>query len=314
MRAAYSQKRMFSSVCFICAVVFCLTPWSSPSVALFLGLVLSMTVGHPWKKYNAKAVKRLLQISVVGLGFGVHITEVVAAGKSGVLFSAISIMGTLALGYVLGRVFAVSKKISYLISVGTAICGGSAIAAVAPVIEADEHEVAVSLGTVFILNAVALFLFPWLGHLFNMSFHQFGLWAALAIHDTSSVVGAAAQFGSDAVKVATTVKLARALWIMPVAFLTAAFLHKRKSRISFPYFIVAFVVASISVTLLPSFHAFFSGIVCVAHRGLTLTLFLIGAGLSIETLREVGFMPIIQALILWAMVSCVSFCVIYFLA
>lgn len=299
-------KVMFSRLMFWFLLAFCMTPWASPPLALALGLVLAMTLGHPFKHQNGKVVKYLLQVSVVGLGFGMNFTEVVAAGKNGVFFTVFSIAGTLAAGYMLGRLLAVPRKTSYLISVGTAICGGSAIAAIAPLIEADEKEVAVSLGTVFILNAVALFIFPWLGHIIHMTASQFGLWSAIAIHDTSSVVGAAAHYGAEALKIATTVKLTRALWIIPVALATALLLKKSSARISFPYFILAFVAASVVVSFFPSFKPLYGGLVTAAKTGLTVTLFLIGSGLSRETLRTVGFKPVVQGVILWLLISAVS--------
>ncbi len=303
-------RTIFSQLFFGAVLVFCFTPSASPPVALALGLALAMTLGHPYKQYNSRAVKYLLQVSVVGLGFGMNFTEVVSAGKSGILFTILSITGTLSVGYLLGRLLAVSKKISYLISVGTAICGGSAIAAIAPVVEADEKEVAVSLGTVFILNSIALFLFPWLGHLLGMTEHQFGIWSAIAIHDTSSVVGAAAHYGTEALKIATIIKLTRALWIVPVALVTAFLLKKKDTKISFPYFILAFVGASVMVSCFPSFKPMYAEFVSVARIGLTVTLFLIGTGLTPKTLKSVGLSPVSQGIILWLLISVTSLLVI----
>ncbi|MFH0754050.1 MAG: putative sulfate exporter family transporter [Candidatus Omnitrophota bacterium] len=299
-------KEQISKLIFWFVLIFCFTPWSSPPLALMLGLALAMTLGNPYKEHQARAVKYLLQASVVGLGFGMNFTEVVSAGKSGVGFTFFSIAGTLAAGYFIGRWLSVARKTSFLVSVGTAICGGSAIAAVAPLVEADEKEVAVSLGTIFILNAVALFVFPWLGHVLGMKDHQFGLWSAIAIHDTSSVVGAAAHYGTEALKTATTVKLTRALWIIPVALITAIVLKKKDARISFPYFILAFVGASLVVSLWPAYQPVYSGVVTIARIGLTVTLFLIGTGLSPTTLKTVGFRPVMQGVWLWLLVSGVS--------
>jgi uncharacterized integral membrane protein (TIGR00698 family) len=255
-------------------------------------------------------IKYLLQVSVIGLGFGLNFGEVVNAGKTGILFTIVSITSTLVAGYLLGKWLSIGPKTSYLISTGTAICGGSAIAAIAPIIEADENEVAIALGTIFILNSIALFLFPPLGHFFALSAKQFGLWSAIAIHDTSSVVGAAARYGDEALKVATTVKLTRALWIIPVALGTAIGLKNRSTKITFPYFILGFIGASLIVTFLPAFKAVYGDLVQLSKIGLTVTLFLIGAGLSRETLKTVGFKPIVQGVILWGLVSVLSLLVV----
>ncbi len=295
---------------FLTAVLFCISPWASPPVALAVGLGLALTLGHPFKQHNSKVTKYLLQVSVVGLGFGMNFSQVVSTGKTGIMFTVVSIMGTLAVGYLIGRLLKVSKKTSYLVSAGTAICGGSAIAAVAPVIDADEKDVAISLGTVFILNSVALFVFPVIGHVLGLTGEQFGMWSAIAIHDTSSVVGAAAQYGSDALAIATPVKLTRALWIVPIALLTAVVVRNKSAKISFPYFIVLFVLASVVVSVFPAGKTVYSGVVSVAKTGLTLTLFFIGAGLSREILKSVGLRPVVQGIALWCIVSVVSFVVI----
>jgi uncharacterized integral membrane protein (TIGR00698 family) len=288
---------------FALCLLFCFTPYSSPPIALAIGLALALTIGHPWKKYNGKATKYLLQISVVGLGFGLNFGDVIKAGKTGVMFTVVSIFGTLALGYLTGKLLAVSKNISRLISAGTAICGGSAIAALAPIINADEHEISVSLGTVFILNSIALFIFPAIGHFFALSQNQFGVWSAIAIHDTSSVVGTASRYGHEALQVATTVKLTRALWIVPLSLIAAIVYKNKTAKVSPPYFILFFLLASIAVTLLPSFNHIYSYLVHFAKIGLTITLFLIGAGLSRETLKTVGIKPVLLGAILWIIIS-----------
>ncbi len=285
---------------------FCLTTLASPPLALALGLVMAFTVGHPFKQFNGRVIKYLLQVSVIGLGFGLNFGEVVNAGKTGILFTVVSILGTLIVGYLIGKWMSINQKTSYLISTGTAICGGSAIAAIAPIIDADENEVAIALGTVFILNSVALFLFPPLGHYLGLTMKQFGMWSAIAIHDTSSVVGAAARYGDEALKIATTVKLTRALWIIPVALGTAIALKNRAAKIQFPYFILGFIGASLCVTFLPGFRPVYAGFVQVAKIGLTITLFLIGSGLSRETLKAVGVRPVVQGVILWGIISVVS--------
>lgn len=274
----------------------------SPPLALLAGLVYGFTLAHPFHVESKRLSKFLLQASVVALGFGMNLQEVLHAGRSGFLYTAASITAAMLLGLVLGYLIHVGKKSAFLISAGTAICGGSAIAAVGPIAEANEEEMAVSLGTVFILNSVALFLFPFLGYLFHMSQEQFGLWSALAIHDTSSVVGAAAKFGSTALAIATTVKLARALWIVPLSFVTAIAL-KSKARVQWPWFILFFCLAALLNTLLPALNHAFGTLNHLGKIGLTVTLFLIGTGLNKQTLQKVGFRPLLQGVSLWIIVG-----------
>jgi uncharacterized integral membrane protein (TIGR00698 family) len=240
---------------------------------------------------------------VVGLGFGMNVHSALQAGKEGILFTVASITGTLLFGTLMGRWLNIEKKTSFLISSGTAICGGSAIAAISPVIKAEEKQISVALGCVFILNSIALFIFPLIGHYLNLSQTQFGLWCAIAIHDTSSVVGAASKYGTHALEVATTVKLARALWIIPVAFLST-FLFKNKSKkVSIPYFIGLFILAMIANTYLPVVMLISPYVINIAKAGLTLTLFLIGAGLSRKVLASVGVKPLLQGVALWIAIS-----------
>lgn len=300
------REKNQQAVIFSALLLFCLTPYASPPLALALGLALALSVGHPWGSHNGRVVKYLLQLSVVGLGFGMNFGEVVKTGNSGVVFTAVSIAGTLTAGWLLGRWFKVERTTSHLISSGTAICGGSAIAAIAPVINAGEKEISVALGTVFILNSVALFVFPPIGHYLGLSQQQFGLWAAIAIHDTSSVVGAAARYGHEALAIATTVKLTRALWIIPLSFLAAFAFKNRSAKVTVPYFIFAFAGASLAVSAFPGFGAAYGMITASARTGLTVTLFLIGAGLSSTTLKTVGFRPVLQGVLLWCLISAVS--------
>jgi uncharacterized integral membrane protein (TIGR00698 family) len=274
----------------------------SPPLALLGGLVYGLSLAHPFHIESKSLAKFLLQASVVGLGFGMNLHEVIQAGRSGFLYTALSITAAMLLGLGLGYLIHVSKKASFLISAGTAICGGSAIAAVGPIAGANEEEMAVSLGAVFILNSVALFLFPMIGFGLHMSQTQFGLWSALAIHDTSSVVGATARYGSAALAVGTTVKLARALWIVPLSLITAVIL-KSKSRIQWPWFILFFCLAALLNTLLPTFRPVFGGLNHLGKIGLTVTLFLIGTGLNKQTLSRVGFRPLLQGLALWVVVG-----------
>jgi uncharacterized integral membrane protein (TIGR00698 family) len=301
----------WQKIIFFFLLFFCLTPLVSPPIALAVGLFIALTFGNPFPEQTKKYTKFLLQASVVLLGFGMSLTEIYKAGKQGILFTIVTIFGTLAVGFLLGKLLKVKDKTSSLISSGTAICGGSAIAAVAPVIDADSEEISVSLGTIFILNSVALFVFPIIGHYLNLSQNQFGIWAAIAIHDTSSVVGAAQSFGAEALAIATTVKLARALWIAPVALLFS-FIYRgkneKKAKIAIPYFIVFFLLATIFRTYAPAEiqPSIYDSLVLLAKKGLTVTLFLIGASLSRETLKKVGVKPLVQGVILWILISIVS--------
>lgn len=290
-------------VIFVLAVVFCLSPLVSPPIALLMGLIIAQFIGHPYLHLNHKATHILLQVSVVGLGFGMNVTSALKAGKEGILFTIVSIIGTLVIGFFMGKFLKIEKKTSYLISAGTAICGGSAIAAISPVIKAEEKQISVALGTIFILNSAALFLFPFIGHQLNLSQSQFGMWCAIAIHDTSSVVGAASKYGPQALEIATTVKLARALWIIPVAFLSTFIFKNKESKIKIPYFIGLFVLAMIANTYIPFVQQYNHYLTNIAKAGLTLTLFLIGCGLNRKTISSVGFKPLIQGVILWVIIA-----------
>jgi len=303
---------LMRKILFVLVALMCLTPYVTAPIALLLGIVIAQTIGNPFSAImqEYKVTPRLLQYSVVGLGFGMSIQSAIEAGKQGVLFTIVTIAGTLLLGALLGWLLKIDKKTSHLISSGTAICGGSAIAAVAPVIRADEKQISVALGIVFILNSVALFIFPIIGHKLLMSQTQFGLWSAIAIHDTSSVVGAASKFGDEALQVATTVKLARALWIIPLAFFTAFFFKEGKQKIKIPYFIGFFILAMLANTYLPFVAANSKILVAIAKAGLVLTLFFIGAGLSRKTLKSVGIKPLVQGVLLWIAIASGSLIVI----
>ncbi len=286
--------------------------WATPPVVLFLGLAFALVCGQPYPAFNKKMSKQLLQYSVVGLGFGMNVEAALASGKDGMMFTVVSVFGTLLLGWLVGRLLLkVDKNTSYLISSGTAICGGSAIAAVGPVIKAKDSEMSVALGTVFILNAVALFIFPPIGRYLGLDDVQFGTWAAIAIHDTSSVVGAGAAYSETALEVATTIKLTRALWIIPVALLTCVIFRSKDKKIKVPWFILWFVVAMLVNTYLldavPQVGKTINGI---ARKSLTLTMFFIGASLSPAVLRQVGVKPLLQGVILWGLVSAVTLVVI----
>ena len=294
-------------------VILCLVGFLSPPLALFIGIVIAQ-IGHPYAKLNSKLTSKLLQISVVGLGFGMNLTSAIKAGKEGIIFTVISIFGTLLLGYGLGKIMKIEKKTSFLVSAGTAICGGSAIAAVSPVIKANEQQISAALGTVFILNAIALFIFPIIGHHFELSQHQFGLWSAIAIHDTSSVVGAASSYGAEALQTATTVKLARALWIIPVVYLAMQLFKNKDSKAKIPYFIGYFILALIANTYIPFVQKMSPYLVDAAKIGLTLTLFLIGTSLSRKVIQAVGIKPLIQGVILWVTISVVALYVVMHLS
>ena len=290
-------------VIFMFFVVLCLSPLISPPIALLMGLIIAQFIGHPYLNLNHKATHILLQVSVVGLGFGMNVNSALKAGKEGIVLTIASIIGTILIGIFLGKILKIEEKISYLIATGTAICGGSAIAAISPVIKANEKQISVALGTIFILNSIALVAFPYIGHYLNLSETQFGMWCAIAIHDTSSVVGAAGKYGSQALEVATTVKLARALWIIPIAFLSTFVFKNKDTKIKIPYFIGLFILAMMANTYLPFVQNFSHYITEFAKATLTLTLFLIGCGLSRKVLVSVGYKPLIEGIVLWIIIS-----------
>ena len=318
-RVAAKQKQHISildrsistrELIFLLASVLCLSPLISPPVALLLGLVIAQFIGHPYLHLNHKMTHILLQVSVVGLGFGMNVASALKAGKEGIMFTIVSITGTLTIGFLIGKFFKIEKKTSYLISAGTAICGGSAIAAIAPVIKAEEKQISVALGTIFILNSIALFLFPVIGHALHLSQTQFGLWSAISIHDTSSVVGTASKYGTQALEIATTVKLARALWIIPVAFLSTLIFKNKGGKIKIPYFIGLFVLAMILNTYVPFIQQYSRYLITIAKAGLTLTLFLIGCGLNRKVLQSVGVKPLLQGVMLWLIISAAALWVV----
>ena len=290
--------------------------WVTPPVALFLGLIFALSSGHAHPKFNKKVSKYLLQYSVVGLGFGMNLQASLASGKEGMEFTVISVVGTMLIGWFIGRKFLkVDRDTSYLISSGTAICGGSAIAAVGPVLRAKDTEMSVALGTIFILNAIALFIFPVIGHALDMSQQEFGTWAAIAIHDTSSVVGAGAAYGEEALQIATTIKLTRALWIIPLALITSFVFKSKGQKISIPWFIFFFILAMVFNTyVLNSSETGImigEGINSLARKTLTITLFFIGASLSRDVLKAVGIKPLIQGVLLWVTISVSTLAYIY---
>ena len=295
---------------FILLFILCLMPFISPAIALFLGLTLGMTAGQPFPKFSKKTSKYLLQFSVVGLGFGMNLHESLKTGKEGMLFTIVSVAAVLVLGIYLGKRLMMDRKTAYLISAGTAICGGSAIAAVGPVVKANDNEMSMALGTIFILNAIALFIFPPIGHLLNMTQEQFGMWAAIAIHDTSSVVGAGAAYGEKALEIATMVKLTRALWIIPITIVTMFLFKQKGGKITIPWFIFFFILAMVANTFLTIPETVTGSLVWLAKKGLTVTLFLIGAGLSRKVIKQVGVRPMVQGVVLWVFIGLISLGVI----
>lgn len=295
---------------FILLFILCLMPFISPAIALFLGLTLGMTAGQPFPKFSKKTSKYLLQFSVVGLGFGMNLHESLKTGKEGMLFTIVSVSAVLVLGIYLGKRLMMDRKTAYLISAGTAICGGSAIAAVGPVVKANDNEMSMALGTIFILNAIALFIFPPIGHLLNMTQEQFGMWAAIAIHDTSSVVGAGAAYGEKALEIATMVKLTRALWIIPITIVTMFLFKQKGGKIAIPWFIFFFILAMVANTFLTIPETVTGSLVWLAKKGLTVTLFLIGAGLSRKVIKQVGVRPMVQGVVLWVFIGLISLGVI----
>lgn len=284
--------------------------WVSPAVALFMGIALALTIGAPYPKANKKVSKYLLQAAVVGLGFGMNLHSALAAGREGMLFTIVSVVGVMILGVTLGKILKVNPKNAYLISSGTAICGGSAIAAVSPIIDADENDTSLALATIFILNAIALFIFPPIGHALGLSEQQFGTWAAIAIHDTSSVVGAGAAYGQEALQVATTIKLTRALWIFPLALVSILVFRSKGKKIAIPWFILMFVGAMLLNTYLNIPQQISSTVVMLSKKALGVTLFLIGCGLSVGAIKKVGAKPLVLGILLWAIISVATLLVV----
>lgn len=298
------NKGRIGTIVFWVSMVLCAMPFMLPPYALFLGLLLSFFIKeHPLGKKRSKVTAFLLKASIVGLGFGININTALQAGKDGFIYTIVSITATLLLGILLARIFKVDKVTGYLVAAGTAICGGSAIAATAPVANAKEEQISVSLVVVFVLNAIALFIFPPIGHWLDLSQQQFGIWSAIAIHDTSSVVGAASTYGEEALNIATTIKLVRALWIIPLAVVTAFIFKQKGSKVAIPWFIGLFVLAMLIGSNVPMLDAVTPYIVRLAKIGFTVTLFLIGTGLSPKALKAVGPKPLLQGVLLWVIVS-----------
>jgi uncharacterized integral membrane protein (TIGR00698 family) len=296
---------MKHNIIFLVGAIAIATGFISPAFALVIGIVFGLTLTHSYRSIGSRSSRILLQASVVALGFGMNVRDIMHAGRSGLVYTGATITATMLLGMGLGRFMGLATTESFLTSAGTAICGGSAIAAVGPIVKASDEEMAMSLGTVFLLNSVALLVFPAMGWMLHLNQEQFGLWSALAIHDTSSVVGAASKYGSAALAIATAVKLARALWIVPLSVLTAV-VRKSRTRIQWPWFILFFCLATLARAYLPALAPAYAVLNRLGKTGLTLTLYLIGTGLSKDTFREVGVWPLVHGLALWALVAASS--------
>ena len=310
-RHIYIALLSILTLCLLCDYIPALrflAAWVTPPVMLFIGLVFALLCGQAYPTFNKNVSKKLLQYSVIGLGFGMNLQASLASGKEGMLFTIISVVGTLLIGMFIGcKILKLNRNTSYLISSGTAICGGSAIAAVGPIIKAKDTDMSMALATVFILNAIGLFLFPALGHWLGLSQQEFGTWAAIAIHDTSSVVGAGAAYGEEALQVATTIKLTRALWIIPLALVTSVIFRSEGKKISIPWFILFFIVAMlINTYLLADFPQIGKFIAGIARKGLIITMFFIGASLSVDVIKSVGIRPLLQGVLLWIIISAAS--------
>ncbi|KHA61323.1 membrane protein [Vibrio variabilis] len=288
------------------SLAICLTPFITSPTALVIGFLLASLGLVPVQFNLAKVTKKLLAYSIVGLGFGINFDQALAVTSDGIGLIIATIVGTLALGWAVTKWIGLNRKAGYLISAGTAICGGSAIAAVSPAIKADDEQIGLALATVFVLNSIALFVFPVIGHALNLDQHTFGTWAAIAIHDTSSVVGAASAYGEEALTTATTLKLARALWIIPVALFSAFLFRSDSKKITVPYFILFYCVAIAVSDLIPSFDWLFQGIFDVSKRALVVCLFLIGCGISVEKLKAAGPKPLMFGVSLWVIISTTS--------
>ncbi len=318
-----SNQTLAKKVLFIAIILLCIAPlaykpigdYVNAPTALVAGFLFTLLLGHPFPNLSGKATSLLLKASVVGLGFGMNVHSAIAAGKDGIGLTVASITTVLTLGYFIGKALKLPRKLSHLVSSGTAICGGSAIAAVAPAVEADEKEISVSLGVIFLLNSIALILFPIIGHTLGMTDHEFGLWSAIAIHDTSSVVGAASAYSPEALDVAVTVKLARALWIIPISILSTILFKSKNSKVSIPWFIGFFIVAMLLNSYIPQLteYGISSWISALSKAFLVVTLFLIGASLSIAKIKSVGYKPLLLGVILWIIISILSLVTIMYI-
>jgi uncharacterized integral membrane protein (TIGR00698 family) len=300
------MKNIVSKILFISIIILCLVGVLNSPLALLSGFILVVIFKNPFLKESQKSIQYFLKIAIIGLGFGMSLTETLETSLNGLSLTIITILLTITLGLLLGKYLKLDKKLSHLITSGTSICGGSAIAAVSPIIKAEPKTISIALGIVFFLNSIALFIFPGLGHFFNLSQTEFGLWCAIAIHDTSSVVGAALQYGEEALKIATTVKLSRTLWIIPLSIFSMFLFKNKTDKLKIPWFILGFIAA----IFINNYHILqpelTETIVLVSKRLLVLTLFLVGTTLSIKEIKETGAKPLIFAVFLWVFISVVS--------
>ena len=290
------------------ALLFCLTPFVSSPIALVIGFLLASFSLVPTELPIASFTKKLLSYSIIGLGFGIHFEQALAVTSDGIGLIIATILGTLVIGMMIAKMIKLERTTAYLIASGTAICGGSAIAAVAPAIKAKDEQIGLALATVFVLNSLALFIFPVIGHAIGLDQHTFGTWAAIAIHDTSSVVGAASAYGEEALTTATTLKLARALWIIPVTLISAVIFSRGngeegKSKLVIPYFIFWYCAAIAFSDFFPQFEVVYQGIFAIAKQALVVCLFLIGCGISVEKLKAAGPKPLMFGITMWTMIS-----------
>ncbi|NIJ45078.1 putative integral membrane protein (TIGR00698 family) [Wenyingzhuangia heitensis] len=300
------MKVFFAKTIYLFIVLITFLGFISSPTALIIGFVYTLLFKNPFKVYSYKAIHLFLKISVVGLGFGMYLKQTIETSKQGLSITIYSIILTVLLGISLSKILKLNLKLGYLITSGTAICGGSAIAAISPIIKAKSKTISIALGIVFLLNSIALFLFPVIGHVLNLTQQQFGLWCAIAIHDTSSVFGAALGYGEEALRIATIVKLSRTLWIIPLSIFSMFFFKSKGEKIKIPYFIVFFIIAIIinSYHILPNPTTHF--IVLISKRLLILTLFIVGSSISITDLKSTGLKPILLAVILWGFISVFS--------
>ncbi|MFR9619750.1 MAG: putative sulfate exporter family transporter [Rikenellaceae bacterium] len=307
------NRVLTTKILFLVLLAISASPVVSAPVALVVGFLFANILGHPFPQLSGRATQGLLKLSVVGLGFGMNIHSAIEVGREGVVLTSAMIIVVLTLGYLLGRAMKIPARLAHLTASGTAICGGSAIAAVAPAVAADERETSMALGVIFLLNSIALLVFPPLGHLLGLSNYDFGIWCAMAIHDTSSVVGAASAYSEESLLIATTVKLTRALWIIPISILSAYLFRSSGRRISWPWFIIFFVVAMVCNSYISGIESIGMPIYILSKRALVVTLFLIGSSLSLDSLRAVGVKPLILGIVLWVVVSILSLLAILYL-
>ena len=289
------------------AVMFlCLMPFITPAISLVTGLLFSLL---GLRQVNISRYSSLvLKASIVLMGFGMNLTQVISTSKAGFMDTAISVVFVMGAGLLIGKLLKVDSKIAMLVSSGTAICGGSAIAAVAPIINAKNHQISFSLIIVFVLNAIALFIFPVIGHWFNLSQETFGYWAAIAIHDTSSVVGAGATYGAEALATATTVKLIRALWIIPLSITIALFQKDRSGdKVKIPWFILLFVISIVVAYLIPQGQETYVHLNWLGKKGMVIALFLIGSSISLAEAKKAGFRSFVLGVALWLLIGITSF-------